>query len=174
MSQAHKKQKRDSSGSKPKVDFAKVHQALLRASTGSQEHPFKPLLDKFKDDKHPILQTVNSQHEVYKTNPEKKKKPLELYLDTVSHLYKKRDLDILINPVTPTFVFEKWSPKEIAIFEEGILRFGKQFEFISELIGTKNSKDVYEFYLEWRSTSHFKSFRSFMTANNRTNLEDMV
>ena len=72
--------------------------------------------------------------------------------------------------MTPTFVFEKWSPKEIAIFEEGILRFGKQFEFISELIGTKNSKDVYEFYLEWRSTSHFKSFRTYMATNNRTNL----
>jgi len=58
----------------------------------------------------------------------------------VNHLYKKRDLDILINPVTPTFVFEKWAPKEVAIFEESLLKFGKQFEFIAELIATKNVK----------------------------------
>lgn len=55
--------------------------------------------------KHPILQVIQPQNEIYKTNPEKKKKPIELYLDTVNHLYKKRDLDILINPVTPTCVF---------------------------------------------------------------------
>ena len=88
-----------------------MHESLMKASRQEDEHPFKPLLERFRDDKHPILQTVNSQHEVYKSNPEKKKKPLELYLDTVTHLYKKRDLDILINPVTPSFVFEKWSPK---------------------------------------------------------------
>lgn len=66
--------------------------------------------------KHPILQVIQPQNEIYKTNPEKKKKPIELYLDTVNHLYKKRDLDILINPVTTTCVFEKWAPREVAIF----------------------------------------------------------
>jgi len=63
------------------------------------------MLQALKSKKRPILQVIAPQTEVYKTNPEKKKKPIELYLDTVNHLYKKRDLDILINPVTPTFVF---------------------------------------------------------------------
>ena len=97
-----------------------------------------------------------------------------MYLDTVNHLYKKRDLDILINPVTPQSVFESWSPREVAIFEESMLKFGKQFEFISELIGTKNVKEVYEFYLEWKCTSHYKSYKSFLSSNNRNNIEDMV
>ena len=68
-------------------------------------HPYAPLLDNLKTKKKPILQVLQPQTEVYKTNPEKKKKPIELYLDTVNHLYKKRDLDILINPVTPHSVF---------------------------------------------------------------------
>ena len=76
MSQAHKKHKKDTSAAKKGLDFNKMHQAILKASKTNDEHPFKPLLEKFKDDKHPILQTVNSQNEVYKTNPEKKKKPL--------------------------------------------------------------------------------------------------
>lgn len=76
--------------------------------------------------------------------------------------------------MTPASVFEKWAPREVAIFEEAILKFGKQFEFIGELIGTKNAKDVYEFYLEWKSTSHYKSYRSFVSSSNRSNIEDIV
>lgn len=52
---------------------------------------------------------------------------MELYLDTVNHLYRKRELDILINPVNPCGVFENWAPREVAIFEEALLKFGKQF-----------------------------------------------
>jgi hypothetical protein len=28
-------------------------------------------------------------------------------------------------------VFERWAPREVAIFELAIVKFGKQFEFIS-------------------------------------------
>jgi hypothetical protein len=77
------------------------------------------------------LQTLDPQNDVYKSNPDKKKKPIETYLDTVNTLYKKKDLDLLISPLGITSVFERWAPREIAIFELGILRFGKQFEFIS-------------------------------------------
>lgn len=68
---------------------------------------------------------------MYKSNPDKKKKPIELYLDTVNTLYKKKDLDLLISPLTVISPYEKWAPRELAIFEVAILRFGKQFEFIS-------------------------------------------
>lgn len=101
----------------------------------------------YKQSKHPILQTLEQQPEVYKPNPEKKKKPIELYLDTINSLYKKKDLDLLISPLAVQSVWEKWAPREIAIFELAIVRFGKQFEFISELIETKSTKDVFEFYL---------------------------
>ena len=80
----------------------------------------------------------------------------------------------MINPIYPESVFEKWSPKEIAIFEEGIVKFGKQFEFIAELIKTKNPKDVFEFYNEWRFTSHYKQYKTYLITNNRSNLEDYI
>ena len=76
--------------------------------------------------------------------------------------------------MTPQWVFESWAPREVAIFEESILKFGKQFEFIAELIGTKNVKQVYEFYCEWKATNHYKSYRSFVSAGNRNNIEDMI
>ena len=81
---------------------------------------------------------------------------------------------MLVNPLTYSNVFEDWSPKEIAIFEEAILTFGKQFEIISQIIRTKNHKQVYEFYLEWKCTSHYKSFKANVSANNRNNLEELV
>jgi hypothetical protein len=124
--------------------------------------------------KHPILPTLTSSADVYKINNDKKKKPIEVYLDSISTIYKKKDLDILINPVTYANVYENWAPREVAIFEEAILKFGKQFEYIAELITTKNAKEVYEFYLEWKTTSHFKSFRAAMNAANRSNLEEWV
>jgi hypothetical protein len=86
-------------------------QQILQSNRVSEDHPFIPLLRTLRSRKHPILQVINPQNDVFKSNPEKKKKPIEFYLDAVNHLYKKRDLDILINPVTPSFVFEKWSPR---------------------------------------------------------------
>jgi hypothetical protein len=89
---------------------------IQQAVHQSEDHAYVELLRGLRTSKHPILQVIQPQNEIYKSNPEKKKKPIELYLDTVNHLYKKRDLDVLINPVTPTFVFEKWAPREVAIF----------------------------------------------------------
>lgn len=88
-----------------KPDFEKIYAKILAVSRHSDDHPYVQLLKNLKLKKHPILQVIQPQNDIYKTNPEKKKKPVELYLDTVNHLYKKRDLDILINPVTPSFVF---------------------------------------------------------------------
>jgi hypothetical protein len=55
--------------------------------------------------KHPILPTLNPSTDVYKLNNDKKKKPIEVYLDSINTIYKKKDLDILINPVTYANVF---------------------------------------------------------------------
>lgn len=71
-------------------------------------------------------------------------------------------------------MFEKWSPRELAIFELALLRFGKQFEFISELIQTKTAKDVFEFYLEWKGTTHYKAYKANKANNNRSNYESIV
>ena len=93
-----------------------MYDKIMKANNDIEGHPYKDLMLSLQSQKHPILQVLNSQSEVYKPNPEKKKKPIEHYLDTITYIYKKSDLDILINPVTPTFVFERWTPKEIAIF----------------------------------------------------------
>lgn len=77
--------------------------------------------------KHPILPTLKYTSEVYKINNDRRKKPIEHYLDAVNTIYKKKDLDVLINPLTYSNVFESWAPREVAIFEEAILKFGKRF-----------------------------------------------
>ena len=104
MSEPHKKVKKDTS-SLPEPNFEKIYKDLLATSESIEDHPYVPLLEGMRARKKPILQVVSSQTDVYKSNPEKKKKPIEMYLDTVNHVYKKRDLDILINPVTPVAVF---------------------------------------------------------------------
>jgi hypothetical protein len=38
---------------------------------------------------------------------------------------------MLINPVNVVSIFENWAPREIAVFEGAIVRFGNQFDFIS-------------------------------------------
>lgn len=78
---------------------------LLAASKSIEEHPFSNIFNALKTRKHPILPVIQPQNEVFKISNEKKKKPIETYLDTVSLLYKKRDLDILINPVAAGMVF---------------------------------------------------------------------
>lgn len=35
-------------------------------------------------------------------------------------------------------------------------------------------KEVYEFYWEWKSTSHYKSYRTYCASNNRHNIEDII
>ena len=55
--------------------------------------------------KHPILPTLSSYVDIYKANADKKKRPIDSYLDTVNQIYKKKDLDILINPLNYTSVF---------------------------------------------------------------------
>ena len=49
--------------------------------------------------------------EIFRTNPDRKKKPIEQYLDTVNTIYKKKDLDMLINPVNVVSIFENWAPR---------------------------------------------------------------
>ena len=65
-------------------------------------------------------------------------------------------LDVLISPLRSDHEFEKWSPKEVAIFESAICRYGPEFSFIQHLIQTKTINEVNNFYHEWTRTSHFK------------------
>ncbi|KAL4505904.1 hypothetical protein ABPG72_013665 [Tetrahymena utriculariae] len=83
-------------------------------------------------------------------------------------------LDQLINPLKTDYPFELWSPKEIAIFECAMCKFGKQFGFISALIGTKTHRDVFEFYLMWKGTSHYKIWKMHKNIGNRNNHSHLI
>ena len=41
----------------------------MAASHSSDDHPYVPLLDAIKTQKKPILQVIQPQNEVYKSNP---------------------------------------------------------------------------------------------------------
>ena len=47
---------------------------------------------------------------------------------------------MLINPINIVSTFENWSPREIAVFEGAIVKFGNQFDFVAELVQTKTAK----------------------------------
>jgi hypothetical protein len=61
-------------------------------------------------------------------------------------------------------VFENWSPREIAIFETWICKFGKNFNLFSKFIKTKNTREVVEFYFWWKNTSHYKIWQQKMNS----------
>ncbi|CAD8122474.1 unnamed protein product [Paramecium sonneborni] len=83
-------------------------------------------------------------------------------------------LDILISPLRTDFSFETWTTKEIAIFECGLCRYGKQYEFLSHLIKTKNAQDIIQFYYNWKFTSHYKLWKINKAYYHRSNLNNYV
>ena len=72
MSEPHKKIKKDNSikkADKNNPDFDRLYTSLMQASKSSEEHPFGALLGRLKAKKHPILQVIHPQNDIYKTNP---------------------------------------------------------------------------------------------------------
>ena len=76
---------------------------------------------------------------------------------------------MLINPINIVSTFQNWAPREVAVFQGAIVRFGNQFDLISELVQTKNAKQCYEFYWQWKGTSHYRAYKSMQNINNRSN-----
>ncbi|CAK62753.1 unnamed protein product (macronuclear) [Paramecium tetraurelia] len=92
----------------------------------------------------------------------------------VYSLLQQDVLDILISPLRNDFPFETWTTKEIAIFECGLCRYGKQYEFLSHLIKTKNAQDIIQFYYNWKFTSHYKLWKINKAYYHRSNLNNYV
>jgi hypothetical protein len=72
-------------------------------------------------------------------------------------------LELLTSPLRNHQIIDLWGPKEIAIFEAGICRHGKNFYVIAKLIQTKTRAEVVNFYYIWKKTSryvHWKKHRS--------------
>ncbi|CDW73737.1 myb-like dna-binding domain-containing protein [Stylonychia lemnae] len=74
--------------------------------------------------------------------------------------FKFTTFDELINPLRSDHPFELWAPKEIAIFEACICRYGKNFDKFSHFIKTKSQKEIVDFYFAWKKTSHYRCWKS--------------
>jgi len=78
-------------------------------------------------------------------------------------------MDSLVSPLKVDYVFEKWSPKEVAIFEAGICKYGKEFSFIQFLIKTKTINETIQFYFAWKNTSHYRIWKYHKNIENKAN-----
>ena len=79
-----------------------------------------------------------------------------------SNNFQYSTLDVLCNPLRTPHVFENWSPREIAIFETWIWKFGKNFHQFPRFIKTKSTGEVIDFYFCWKNTSHYKTWHRKM------------
>lgn len=73
--------------------------------------------------------------------------------------YPLPDAGFLSSELRVTNPFETWAPLEIAIFEACMQCWGKKFSRISDLIKTKTTRQVIEFYYVWKKTSHYAKWK---------------
>ena len=67
--------------------------------------------------------------------------------------FRHTTLGATLLPIRRVTPWEKWSAREIAIFESGLCQYGKQFDIIAKLLGAKGTQDVVEFYYYWKKAS---------------------
>ena len=75
--------------------------------------------------------------------------------------FKFSSLDVLMNPLRSKFIFEAWSPYEIALFECCICKYGKNFHKYCSVIRTKSYSDIMNFYNYWKQSKYYKVWKSF-------------
>lgn len=61
-----------------------------------------------------------------------------------------------LSPLRVPSVLDAWTPFEIRVFEVAIECYGKQFQQIAVVIGTKTCADVVAFYYIWKNDSHYQ------------------
>lgn len=64
---------------------------------------------------------------------------------------------------------ELWSPKEVALFEACICRFGKHFHkfanfvrdcLLTVQIKSKSQKEIIDYYFAWKKTHHYRCWKA--------------
>ncbi|KAJ1428241.1 hypothetical protein B484DRAFT_449989 [Ochromonadaceae sp. CCMP2298] len=80
---------------------------------------------------------------------------------------KINTLGILTCILRKPTVVEKWSPYEVAVFEAAITLNGKNFHAIQKYVKTKTTKEVIEFYYDWKKTSHYKEWKKNYISDDR-------
>jgi hypothetical protein len=75
----------------------------------------------------------------------------------------------LTSPLRTPTILEVWSPRDIALFEAGMMQYGKHFHRIQRHLFTggnsnsgsskKSTKDIIAFYYIWKKTSHYRQWK---------------
>lgn len=68
---------------------------------------------------------------------------------------RRTTLGRLTAPTREALVFDDWSPLQIAKFEAAICLEGKNFPLIANVIGTKTTMQVIEFYYAWKQSKNY-------------------
>ncbi|PHJ22057.1 myb-like dna-binding domain protein [Cystoisospora suis] len=68
-------------------------------------------------------------------------------------------LELLTSPLRKANVVDLWGPKEVALFEAGICRYGKDFNVLQRLIGTKSTCEIVDFYYLWKQTNRYVAWK---------------
>jgi hypothetical protein len=74
--------------------------------------------------------------------------------------FKFSSLDLLINPLRQKFIFETWSPYDIALFECCVCKFGKNFDLYSRIIKSKSKEDIVNFYYYWKQSKYYRIWKN--------------
>jgi hypothetical protein len=75
-------------------------------------------------------------------------------------VFKFSSLDLLINPLRQKFVFETWSPYDIALFECCVCKFGKSFDLYTRIIKSKSKEEIVNFYYYWKQSKYYKIWKN--------------
>lgn len=55
---------------------------------------------------------------------------------------------------------DSWTPREIALFEAGMLNLTKDFHVIQKIVRTKTTNQCVEFYYEWKKSAHYQMWKA--------------
>lgn len=69
-------------------------------------------------------------------------------------------VELLVSPLRHKNVLDLWGPKEVALFEAGICKYGKDFNMLQRLIETKTTREVVDFYYLWKQTNRYTSWKT--------------
>lgn len=87
--------------------------------------------------------------------------PTTIHVNPFFHgLERVTALGYLTSPLRRTAIWEDWSPREVALFEAGLMQYGKDFSRIANKhLAHKQTKDVVAFYYVWKKTQHYQEWK---------------
>lgn len=70
-------------------------------------------------------------------------------------------VDMVRSPIRKARAWDSWTPFEIALFEAGVCKHGKDFRAVASLIEGKSTADVVRFYYTaWKHSAHYRAWKA--------------